>query len=720
MSQRSVYFPIVFHFHQPVDNFDSVIEECYQKSYEPLLNQIYNHPKVKFTLHFTGSLLRWFLEKKPDFKIKLLEMAKRGQIEVIGGGYYEPIFAIIPERDRLAQMKKLSDEVKKELGIEVHGAWLSERVWEPNYPSFIKQAGLNYVIVDDNHFKACGLKEDETFYTYSTEDSDNVIIVFPINERIRYLAPWRPAKETIEYLEKNADEIGNRIIVFISDAEKMGVWGTTHELCYIKGHPQEDYVPFIEALFSSLEKSNIIKTITLSEYINKYEARGLIYLPTASYDKMEEWVLPTSMRVKFESLKAQVNEDIANWRFPPNTMQFLKGGFWRYFLVKYPESNNMHKRMYYVRNRLIKVEELASHLIKLNKVDKIKTLSAIETAWDEIYKSQCNDCYWHGQFGGVYIHFFRHGVYEHLNKAEKIMDQLENLWNAKNKVSISLMDFDKDTQQDLIVRTDNLFIFFKLTQGGVIYELDYKPNNYNVLNVLTRWLEAYHKSGEIPVDRYRKGALRDHFVPRSITLQDYYQEKYDEFGDFVHSKYDASFNQEGDIISIRLKRTGCITINDLLFEDITLEKTIFINSDSSDIEVEYTLSWPDPDTEPVLLESLKSASLIIEIPFMLTGDIEKFKCIADGKDIPPLENMELHFREITFIDETLNQNFTVSISSDIDKNNNILEAIFKYQIIAYARSNDVYKNTYQGLDLGLKCYADKLLNKKLKFKIKLS
>ena len=140
MSETSIHLPIVFHFHQPVDNFGWVIDDCYKKSYGPLIDSIYNNPEVKATLHFSGNLLKWFIDNKPELVKKVKEMAKRGQIEIIGGGYYEPIFAIIPKRDKIAQMKKLSNLIEEEFGLEVKGAWLSERVWEPNYPSFLTKS----------------------------------------------------------------------------------------------------------------------------------------------------------------------------------------------------------------------------------------------------------------------------------------------------------------------------------------------------------------------------------------------------------------------------------------------------------------------------------------------------------------------------------------------------------------------------------------------------
>ena len=198
----TINLPMIFHFHQPVDNKDFVYVDCYKKAYGPLIENLYKFPDIKFTLHFSGNLLEWFLNNKPDFISKLKNMAKRNQLEIIGGGYYEPIFAIIPDRDKIAQIKKLSALIKKEFGLQVKGAWLSERVWEPNYPGFLNEVGLNYIIVDDNHFRSTGITEKDTLYSYNTEDNAKTIRVFPINEPLRYYAPWKPTNFTIDYLRK--------------------------------------------------------------------------------------------------------------------------------------------------------------------------------------------------------------------------------------------------------------------------------------------------------------------------------------------------------------------------------------------------------------------------------------------------------------------------------------------------------------------------------------
>ena len=750
MKKKYIYFPIIFHFHQPVDNLDWVYEDCYNKSYFPLMKEIYNHPKIKFTLHFTGSLLKWLLEKKPEFKKMLLESISRGQIEIIGGGYYEPIFAVIHERDRIAQIKMLTDAVKRELGCEVQGAWLSERVWEPNYPSFLVKTGLKYIIVDDNHLRSCGLSEEDTFHTYTTEDSGNIITIFPINEKIRYLAPWYPAKDSIEYLEKNANEEGDRIIVFLSDAEKMGVWATTHELCYIKGHPADNYVPYIPAFFTAVENSEFIKTITLSECIKQFKSKGLIYLPTASYDKMEQWVLPTPVRMKIETLMNQIAEDEKlqyNRKFPDYLKIFIRGGFWRYFLVKYPESNNMHKKMYYVRDKLEKLEEYINSLSEKNlndlkitkdKINSFKRL--INEAWDEIYKSQCNDCYWHGLFGGVYLYFLRFAVYKHLIRAENIIDSIEKELNIAKNYHYEFIDFDMDSNNEFIFKTSLFWFGIKLSDGGTIFELDCKNNCYNLLNTLTRWLEAYHDINKIPYDRWRKSALRDHIIYNSTSLTEFQNEKYNELGSFVSQEYSAEIieNQDENNVIVKLKANGFIKIEKeqgkLIRVPLCLIKLIQLNLSNHELVVSYYMNRNIPKNlsdehtlikiedfqipQDELNKLLQNLCLTIDIPLMLSGDENKFQSFIDNNQNDFFSSIETKFKQIKFLDPMYNQSFMIEIENN-DENKNTFLSAFKYPIFCYAQTENGYKNIYQGINVALRLNLLELINSNYGFEFKL-
>jgi len=707
MSEKEIYLPIVFHFHQPVDQKDFVYEDVYLKSYKPLIDNIFKSPEIKVTLHFSGNLLEYFLDNKPDFIDKIKVMAKRGQIEIIGGGYYEPIFAIIPNRDKIAQIKMLSDLIKKEFGLEVKGAWLSERVWEPNYPSFLNGVNLKYVIVDDNHFRSTGITEKETLYSYITEDEGKTLRIFPINEELRYLTPWKPTYMSIEYLKNLADEKGDRCVLFMSDAEKMGVWGTTHQICYVQGHEEGDEgKPFIPAFFEQVIKNKWIKSITLSEYMETYPAKSLIYLPTASYDKMEEWVLPTKERKVFEKIKKELREDPDK----QDEYLFLKGGFWRYYLVKYPESNNMHKKMLYVRKKLIQIEKLVGKLESEESRSKAQT--KIAEAWKEVYKSQCNDSYWHGLFGGVYLQFLRFSVYSHLINAEKIIDKLNAEFPSnKNKfISITPLDFSKDSRMDVIIESDLLNVYVNPSDGGTIFELDYKPKSYNLLNTLSRWPEAYHDNEdndeiEIMVDRYKRNMYRLRFFHKYTPLKLLEADQYKEYGSFIDGEFNVIRSEKDETSAVvELEMIGnvknpnsnynypCKIIKKISIEDsqVTL---------SMKCKFEIILG-----KEVLLKEILDTLRLGIDLPFFFNGDTNKFQwesnqtTLLDKKTNPLIKPFEFTGQHFKAYDESYDLNLEFSFI-DQSKTNTDSIKIFKFPIVAYAFTDEGYKKIYQGITL---------------------
>ncbi|NNF05940.1 MAG: alpha-amylase, partial [Candidatus Eisenbacteria bacterium] len=88
---NSITFLIALHNHQPVGNFDEVIEQAYQDSYLPFLEVLEQFPAIKVGLHNSGCLIDWFTEHRPEYFERLSGLVERGQIEIISGGYYEPI-----------------------------------------------------------------------------------------------------------------------------------------------------------------------------------------------------------------------------------------------------------------------------------------------------------------------------------------------------------------------------------------------------------------------------------------------------------------------------------------------------------------------------------------------------------------------------------------------------------------------------------------------------
>ena len=93
---NKAYFAIGLHFHQPVGNFDRILDRAYKNCYNPFFDVVSRFPHLKMTAHFSGNLLDYFEDKHPDFLERIKGLIERGQVEIMGGGYYESVFPAIP------------------------------------------------------------------------------------------------------------------------------------------------------------------------------------------------------------------------------------------------------------------------------------------------------------------------------------------------------------------------------------------------------------------------------------------------------------------------------------------------------------------------------------------------------------------------------------------------------------------------------------------------
>jgi hypothetical protein len=579
------------HNHQPIGNFDSVFEESYQKSYKPFLDVFEKFPNLKIAKHYTGILFDWLKAKHPDLLEHLGGFVKKGNVELISGGFYEPILAVIPDADKVGQIKKLTSFIKKNFDYNATGLWLAERIWEQHLTKPLAEAGIKYVILDDTHFKYAGLKDEELYGYYITEEQGKTVNLFPISKQLRYTIPFQDVEATIDYLRSIATEDGNRVVVFADDGEKFGVWPNTYDHCYGK----DDWLrKFFQAL---TDNQDWIRTMTFEEAMREIKPVGRIYLPNASYAEMMHWSLPTTKAyTEYDDFEHKLKDLHLYEKYDP----FVRGGFWRNFMVKYPESNNMHKKM-------LQVSERAQRLISKKKKVKPQTL-------DKIWAAQCNCPYWHGVFGGTYLPNLRHPIYTNLIEAEADLDKLDN---AAKVVRASVADFDKDGQDEVFLESTELGLFVKPSKGGTLYELDYKKAGKNLLDIMTRREEGYHaklrnmknhqpKEGEVSsihdlviakeeglenyltYDGYRRGSLIDHFVSPETTLQDFAAAKQTEISDFILGEYDAKLSGNTKEQHLTLSRMGNLLINGHA-KQIRVTKTITLAKGERAFSVHYKL-----------------------------------------------------------------------------------------------------------------------------------
>ncbi len=221
------------HNHQPVGNFDHVIAEATERAYAPLLDRLFTRPEIRLTAHFTGSLLEWLRERAPATFDRLGAVVARGQVELLTGGFYEPILAVLPDADARGQIERLSEFIRTHFGVRPRGMWLAERVWEPHLPGPLVAAGVEYVLVDDWHFALAGLDPEAIGGYYLTEDQGARLRIFPISQRLRYLIPFADVEASLDHLAARRGAVP--ALTVVDDGEKFGVWPGTYTHVYEHG-----------------------------------------------------------------------------------------------------------------------------------------------------------------------------------------------------------------------------------------------------------------------------------------------------------------------------------------------------------------------------------------------------------------------------------------------------------------------------------------------------
>lgn len=429
--------------------------------------------------------------------------------------------------------------------------WVPERVWSPELIKDFYSCGVKYTVLDDIHLMKAGLKQDQLYSYFTTTRQGSRLAIFPSSKALRYSIPFKAPRQITEYFRKIAKDKEDVLFTYGDDAEKFGEWPWTHEWVYRKG--------WLDNFFKELTKNRRwIELVTFSEYMDSHPPKRDVYIPEASYEEMLEW----------------------------------SEGSWMNFLSRYPESGQMHKRMLYVSR-------------KINKVDASDSTEELKAARKELYKAQTNCAYWHGVFGGIYLYNLRSAVYEHLIKADRIIDKIEHKdhvgWKEARRV-----DLYKKGEDSIVCESKDFFMSIDPRCGGIIRELDYKPRSINLVNTLARRMEPYHRKAierlnnritsplkiyeaiksvdkrikrGIFYDRYLRSCLVDHFIDRDLEKRNFADCNYADSGDFADGAYTVSLKDRKVILQRDGKVSGML---------VSIKKEIGIYSEK-EIEVLYII-----------------------------------------------------------------------------------------------------------------------------------
>lgn len=578
---------IGIHNHQPVGNFESVFEEAHSRAYKPFLRLFDEFDNLKMSLHQSGILWKWQEKRDTEYFDLVQKLIYEDRLELMTGGFYEPILPSIPDRDKLGQIDMLSRYLEGRFGSEPTGLWVTERVWEPHLPRILRMAGVQYVPIDDTHFLYTGFELDQLKGIFLTEEEGAAVRLLPIQKKLRYLIPFGTVKKVIDELKRQAEKNPGGLAVYADDGEKFGVWPKTHEHCYVDGWLRD----FFEALS---ENSDWLEVITLGRAAET-EPVGRAYLPTASYAEMLHWSLPPKAFADFEEFERWLKKNGKLEQYG----RFVRGGHWRGFLAKYDEANLMHKRM-------LLVSEVLDRYIKKNPTD----FETIDKAKHHLYTGQCNCPYWHGVFGGLYLPHIRQAIYQSLIQAEKV------LMPELDRVQKKVYDYDCDGYDEVLIATNKFTSIIKSSCGGILMELDNREASFNVTDTLRRRKEGYHwkvaraqldgasSAGEtksihdvvltkeegldrlLAEDWYPRRCFVDHFFKPDTDIEKFLSGDFGDDGDFILEPWELDRNTPAGVV--KLLRNGHLWQPDGV-HPLSVSKVYYFGKNSEVITVNYTL-----------------------------------------------------------------------------------------------------------------------------------
>ncbi|HOZ71878.1 MAG TPA: DUF1926 domain-containing protein [Spirochaetales bacterium] len=398
--------------HLPEGLDETEFERTYQSCYRPFLSTLNRFPEIQAALYYSGSLLKRFEARHPEYLMLLEEMSARRQIELIGGGFYAPILPLIPNSDRLGQIELMTTYLRKSFGKRPRGCWLPEYAWEPWLASTLQSSGMDYTFLLDRQFKEAEGRDDAALSPVVTEDQGRCLTVLPVRDcSFSFGKPLG--------LVEAAEAAGpSQLTVLMVAGERI------RPLWEESGLESPDL--YMERSLAWFRKNSLeAETTTPSRYLKSKRVARKLYFGGSASERFMKASAPDGAEHGCGSLRRSI--------------------------IRYAASSALYSRMYYVHL-----------LIGQLRGDKSRKKSAVEDLW----KGQCGDAYWMAPTGGIDDPAIREAAYRSLLDAELTTRQ-----KGAFVPGVVKADIDFDGVKEYIYQGNDLNAYLH-PRGAVLVELD--------------------------------------------------------------------------------------------------------------------------------------------------------------------------------------------------------------------------------------------------------
>ncbi|MFN2297323.1 MAG: hypothetical protein ACK2UB_00640, partial [Anaerolineales bacterium] len=250
---------LCFLFHQPLGEH---AERACRIGYRGVLDTLLNHPRLKYHLMLSGTLvdaLCWF---DPPFINSVRDGLQRGIFRLLGSTYAQSLLLACEETDNVRQINIHRDTLRKCFDAEPEGFWSPGSTWSPRLAPLLSGAGYRRLILEGGILRSAGA---EAPHPYRLSGGGEELTVYWADSRLRGsvdFATWfhRPdvLPAVLDDWRKRPDS-GRLFPVLVEDAAAFGLWG------YDAGLDPRADAAGLDAVLDWLERREGVETAFLGE-----------------------------------------------------------------------------------------------------------------------------------------------------------------------------------------------------------------------------------------------------------------------------------------------------------------------------------------------------------------------------------------------------------------------------------------------------------------------
>lgn len=440
------------HFHISDMKSDDC-ELIYNKILKKIISFLYSNPKICFTFYLPGPVLEWLEKNHVEFIVLLSELVNRKQVELLGCGYYEPIFPLIMPIDRVGQIEMNTTYIRKQIGKKPRGIFLGDTVWDPSLISSFKTCGMEFAILHNSLIPS----DEPEGKNLIVEDMGKTLTIIPYHQPILDYSQLPDPQKILEKIKRLSESKNNAL--YLNDNH---LYFTSFSVKEIQILLENNW---FENFCNLIDKSPLFNFSYPSLYLKNNPDCKKSYISAGCPPEIQKWTT-----LPFKAINSVTsNSNIKN------------------FLYTYQEVQYLYSRMMYV-----------SLVLSQSRGDKIRKKIAREYLW----QAQSQESYWFLGDSGIGCEDVRGNSYKNLLIAEKYIREV----NLSLNDSALSFDYDMDGRKEYIIHQNDYNAFISQC-GGMIFELDLISNTKNYCDTMRR-ISAFDEV----TDAYPKRLFVDHLI----------------------------------------------------------------------------------------------------------------------------------------------------------------------------------------------------------------